>query len=97
MYKEFISKATLSAGCSLVVLLVANQAQGAALTISQQPLFLNESVDPNILVTIDDSGSMAFAYAPDAISANKTRVYFKSSAYNPMYYNPSVTYKVPKK
>ncbi|MBO2929639.1 pilus assembly protein [Metapseudomonas otitidis] len=94
---EFNVKSILSAGFSVVILLSAEQLQAAALTISQQPLFLNESVDPNILVTIDDSGSMAFAYAPDAISANKARVYFKSSAYNPMYYNPSVVYKLPKK
>lgn len=97
MSTAFISKTALSGGCLLVILLAANNVQAAALTISQQPLFLNESVDPNIFVTIDDSGSMAFAYAPDAISANRDRVYFKSSAYNPMYYNPSVVYKVPKK
>lgn len=69
----------------------------AGLTISNQPLFLNESVDPNILVTLDDSGSMAFAYAPDRIEADKNRVYFKSSTYNPLYFNPKVQYKLPKK
>lgn len=79
------------------VFLSAQSVQSAALTISQQPLFLNQTVDPNILVTLDDSGSMAFAYAPDAIESNKAQVYFKSNVYNPMYYNPAVTYKIPKK
>lgn len=77
--------------------LTSNAIQAAALTISQQPLFLNETVDPNILVTLDDSGSMAFAYAPDSIESNKSKDYFKSNVYNPMYYNPNIIYKVPKK
>lgn len=93
---------TASTLTSLLLLSVAQPA--GAVTVSQQPLFLTEGVAPNLLVTLDDSGSMAFAYAPDSISgdaSNSTnsgsKKRFLSSYYNPMYYNPSVTYRAPKK
>lgn len=65
--------------------------------VSQQPLSLTEGVSPNILVTLDDSGSMARAYAPDNISGDSGYRAARSSTYNPLYYNPEVTYIVPKK
>lgn len=63
--------------------------------VSQQPLSLTEGVAPNILVTLDDSGSMARAYAPDGLSSSGRKA--RSPAYNPLYYNPDVTYAIPKK
>lgn len=74
---------------------------GAA--VSQQPLSLTEGVSPNLLVTLDDSGSMAYAYAPDGISGDArtdsypSKARFFSSRYNPMYYNPDARYELPKK
>ncbi len=41
--------------------------QAAELSLSTVPLFVKDGVDPNLIVTLDDSGSMAFAYVPDAL------------------------------
>lgn len=71
--------------------------------ISQQPLSLTEGVAPNLLVTLDDSGSMSYAYAPDGISGdartdrNASQARYFASRYNPMYYNPAAKYELPKK
>lgn len=67
--------------------------------VSQQPLSLTEGVAPNLLVTLDDSGSMAWAYAPDGInnSINRGRRAWRSNSFNSMYYDPNTTYRVPKK
>ena len=64
---------------------------------SQKPLSLTEGVPPNLLVTLDDSGSMAWSYAPDAISGNSANRAGRSNTFNPMYYSPDVTYRTPKK
>lgn len=65
----------------------------AAATPSQAPLFLVEGVSPNLIVTLDDSGSMTSAYTPDGMSSYS--IANRSSAYNPMYYNPAITYEAP--
>ncbi len=76
---------------------------GAALSISETPLFLTVSVAPNVIVTLDDSGSMARAYAPDLcggsgyVCATLTNRWTKSSRGNAMYYNPNITYPPPLK
>lgn len=64
---------------------------------AQQPLQLIEGVSPNILFTVDDSGSMAWAFTPDNIYGNSDRRAARSSHYNAQYYDPGVVYKVPKK
>lgn len=66
--------------------------------VSQQPLSLTEGVAPNLLVTLDDSGSMAWAYAPDGINttANRGSRAWRSNAFNSMYYDPDTNYRVPK-
>lgn len=67
--------------------------------VSQQPLSLTEGVPPNILVTLDDSGSMALGYSPDAISGtnNRDSRAARSNAFNSSYFNPTTTYRIPKK
>lgn len=70
-------------------------ASAAALNISQKPLILTESVAPNLLLTLDDSGSMRWAFAPDDIDTLHNTRRVKSAAFNPMYYNPEVTYRIP--
>lgn len=69
-------------------------ASSEAFEISQKPMFLVSEVSPNIALTMDDSGSMAWAYVPDGIS-NANDELFRASRYNGMYYNPEVTYKPP--
>lgn len=63
--------------------------------VSQSPLSLTVGVPPNMLLTLDDSGSMRFAFAPDDISGTSATRRAKSSTFNPLYYNPQVIYKAP--
>lgn len=112
------------------------QPASAAVSISQIPLFVTTQVPPNIVLTLDNSGSMLWAFVPDSYGKygsatvqtlsytnvctgngnNKTCAYeylasgwksyssvyipdtfhFKSSAYNALYYDPTVTYTAPK-
>lgn len=89
-------------------------ANGAALDISQSPVMLVDSVAPNLLFTLDDSGSMEFSFAPDGLGSSNFKVNgvtvcpsngngcrntrrAKSSDFNPLYYNPNITYIAPKK
>ena len=64
-------------------------------SIANDPLFLVTNIPPNITLTLDDSGSMASAYVPDGLDAYKSDNRFKSSTFNALYYNPSVTYSPP--
>lgn len=74
------------------ILLAALDVQAA---VSQSPLSLTVGVPPNLVLTLDDSGSMARAYVPDSIPGGSTSRRYRSAAYNPMYYNPAVTYRIP--
>lgn len=67
----------------------------AALSLSDAPLFLSVSVAPNIVMTLDNSGSMAWAYVPDSIEDKAGTRRFASADFNPMYYNPKVKYSIP--
>ncbi|ALZ00929.1 PilC/PilY family type IV pilus protein [Pseudomonas aeruginosa] len=89
-------KSLLAAGCTLSILFASDSYAATALNVSQQPLFLTQGVAPNLLFTLDDSGSMAWAYVPDGISGNSGRA-GRSSDYNALYYNPDYAYQVPKK
>lgn len=52
----------------LLVALVAHAPVSAApLDLSKVPLFLNQAVDPNIMVTFDDSGSMSWGFTPNEV------------------------------
>ncbi|MFZ5958032.1 pilus assembly protein [Pseudomonas knackmussii] len=86
----------------------ANPTDAATLTLSQQPLFLTEGVAPNIMVTLDNSNSMRWSFAPDGLNPTTGATYngytaeqvrtsrrAKSSTFNPLYYNPNVTYQAP--
>jgi hypothetical protein len=67
------------------------------------PPFLSESVAPNLVITVDDSTSMAFAYVPDTLPTTygPTRIgrrnWYTSSEVNALYYNPdpAIEYEVP--
>ena len=68
------------------------------LDLSPVPLYLKASgVAPNIYLTLDDSGSMAWAFMPDSLGNYPTYTFnrFESSTFNPMYYDPTVTYQPP--
>jgi type IV pilus assembly protein PilY1 len=72
-------------------------AQAAALNLSQQPLFLTNSVGANLFVTLDNSTSMQMAVVPDASNTEVIRPTrrAKSAAFNSLYYNPAISYPAP--
>lgn len=65
--------------------------------VSQSPLSATVGVSPNLILTLDDSGSMRASYTPDAINSDRDSRRTRSSTYNSMYYSPSATYEIPKK
>ncbi len=75
---------------------------GPYLDIPNVPFYIGMSVPPNVLITLDDSGSMASAYVPDGLvtycsggsCAVASGIAFKSQL-NPLYYNPDITYRPP--
>lgn len=86
-----------------VVLLLATSTVltgNAAVTVSEIPMFLRAGATPNIVMTLDDSGSMERGYVPDTIGDASTKLNsprFTAASYNALYYNPKVTYTVPKR
>lgn len=83
---------TLSYAVFGVMLLSAADAFAA---VSQSPLSLTVGVPPNMLLTLDDSGSMRWAFAPDNKSGTSATRRAKSSSFNPIYYNPEASYQAP--
>lgn len=61
------------------------------------PVYLRETYGPNIALTVDDSGSMAWSYFPDALgqgglpASNR----FLAAEFNPLAYNRCVEYPIP--
>ncbi len=90
---------SLLSGCTLSAMLFVQNA--AAFTIAQTPPFLPTPLPPNIVMTFDDSGSMRWAFNPETIctierdSATRGARRTKSSAFNGLYYNPTITYDPP--
>lgn len=68
-----------------------------AIDLADLPLFLTAPLSPNIIVTLDTSGSMEAAHTPDSLNTESATKRYKSSYYNPMYYNPEVVYPQPRK
>lgn len=56
-----------AAAFSALVVCSAN-VQATSLSLSQVPIFLGGSVEPNIMFTLDDSGSMHWEMMPDSIT-----------------------------
>jgi len=68
--------------------------------IEPLPLFLSNQVDPNLILTLDDSGSMRRGYVPERCGdssdcAALDNRWAKSAHGNGLYYNPQVTYSAP--
>jgi type IV pilus assembly protein PilY1 len=81
-------------------------AQAQATPISTQPIFISkpssDKVRPNVLMVLDDSGSMDWTHMPDDVDqfarngASGTRKFgYVSSQCNGVYYNPLITYTPP--
>ena len=91
----------------MATLLWSSGGQTATLSIPDFPLFLTSAgVPPNLILTLDDSGSMSRAFTPD-LCGNPNDIcdnpydyrlddrFVKSADYNPIYYNPETTYTPP--
>lgn len=74
--------------CSFCIVPTAS----ATLALSESPLYLLNSVDPNVLLTFDDSGSMAWGFLPDPVYSFQYQPEGCSSTVNRMYYDPTITY-----
>jgi type IV pilus assembly protein PilY1 len=94
------SRAVLATGTALAAGLaaVATIATAQSYMISNVPLAVPSALQPNIILTLDDSAPMRNAFSPDGafptVADAKSRR-FKSSAFNPLYYDPTVTYVAP--
>src|SRR5262245_61812681 len=86
--------------CALVSLAVI-MPQGAfaanAVTLAEAPLLSSttSAVKPNILFTLDDSGSMNYTYTPDWASSSQSAHLDVAAEYNAQAYNPATVYKAP--
>lgn len=81
--------------------------EAALLSLADSPPYLITPVEPNILLTFDDSGSMAWGYLPDCVDggASCTAPYLTSTLENTrrgcsrplngMAYDPGTTYSPP--
>jgi type IV pilus assembly protein PilY1 len=79
---------------------VANAATTATtpVSVAQQPLTLQPTIPPNIMLMVDDSGSMAWSVMPDVSDLADPSVNgMRNSAVNGVYYDPTVTYLAPPK
>lgn len=90
--------------CGLGIAIAPAPADAASVTVDSSPLIVQASPPPNIMLMLDDSGSMDSDYMPDqtylpyyvANGSNSTDSY-RDSANNGTYYNPSVAYTAPPK
>ena len=66
----------------------------ADIVLPDEPLITSARVAPNILLVLDDSGSMAETFMPDSVPGTTT-VNVAASAYtrNTIYYNPRTDYQ----
>ncbi|HHQ4541520.1 TPA: pilus assembly protein [Aeromonas veronii] len=81
-------------GFGLSVMLCCASAQ-AALDIAQVPLYLGTRADPNIMFTLDDSGSMHFEIMPESLIENEARYVYPraNNVYgNDDYANYTITF-----
>ncbi len=93
---SFYENASIRAAC-LLPLLAFGVSYAATTDISNAPLFTssNNSVKPNIMFIMDDSGSMKSAYLPDDANFATTKYGMKASQCNGVAYNPEVVYSLP--
>jgi type IV pilus assembly protein PilY1 len=96
--KERAMNCKLKTLVAVIGSIVAGGTAAQTLDLSKPPLFLNGAVDPNLMVTFDDSGSMAWGYTPDNVDDGDCDWRYKrfySPAFNRQYFNPAITYEPP--
>ncbi len=90
--KQRLAQAAAFALLALAPLMSAQ----AAVSVDQSPLILQKPLPPNIVLMLDDSGSMLSDYMPDwDYLASTSGAGPVTSSVNGVYYNPAVTYTPP--
>ncbi|HBN52889.1 MAG TPA: hypothetical protein DD456_02270 [Stenotrophomonas sp.] len=79
----------------VISMAAASSSQAATTSFPQYPLLTGgNSIPPNILMILDDSGSMTYLRMPNDSSSNLAdSVSDRSYVTNTLYYNPSATYR----
>jgi len=97
--RSFIRRgfARIAIAASVTVLAGISPAVADPVDLSQTPVVNSTSVAPNVMLTFDDSGSMASTSLPDGLYANYTNQYYYSSTTNKVYFDPSKDYPPPPK
>lgn len=73
-------------------------AAGTAVTIDTSPLIVQPTLAPDIMLMLDDSGSMAWDFMPDySYLKDSSNDGIRDTVVNGVYYNPSLTYSPPPK
>lgn len=80
----------------LISVLAASSAMAGVTDLADTPLASGTSgqAKPNVFFILDDSGSMAWKYMPDGMSSST--IGYRNYQCNTIYYNPSITYEIPK-
>lgn len=74
-------------------LLQASITHAAPFDISNVPLYLGGTLDPNLMYIHDDSGSMYWSFLPDSASSNS--ILATTNSANLQYFDPTATYLAP--
>lgn len=86
---------------AIVLLALSSVASSVVVALPAIPVFLKETIPPNILLTLDDSGSMAWGYVPDTLGSLGTTATptkrFLAASFNPIQYDPTEKYEAPPK
>lgn len=88
----------LRTAISVSFVAIAAVAGAANVDLSNEPLgnSIDPAVKPNIMFILDKSGSMTWSHMPDEpVETFTTKIGYKTSQCNGVYYNPSVTYAPP--
>jgi type IV pilus assembly protein PilY1 len=81
---------------SMSVIGTSTSLHAAPVVISDSPPLDINTVKPNLMFTLDTSGSMSEVSVPDNFAAREGQNCFKNHIANPLYFNPNVTYELPK-
>jgi type IV pilus assembly protein PilY1 len=93
MHRPWPTRTLACAGRALALMSLAGSA-GAQYAVSQLPA-LTPAPPTNIVMTVDDSGSMQWAYVPDGMGNNTGTRAFLAATFNALSYNPKIVYPPP--
>ena len=85
-------------GCALLALWPV-VSQAAVTELANNPIANTQASKPNIMLIVDTSTSMRATHMPDDLevfSADVQPIGYRSNQCNPLYFNPSTTYTLPK-